>query len=157
MRPNSAPCYAIRLSWCLGLLVTVEVLWLFVRNHYWPKTIKHPVISPAKGVYLGPNKESQLGTYNLWPTTDKGTTVREQRQESFFYRRERRFGRGCYKRRVLWRELEVQSIGAFHWLNCCWTRRNSSFVLLGSKIVTFFLLELQGISLPVGSAIEVKW
>ena len=30
-----------------------------------------------------------------------------------------------------------------HWLDCCQARRNSFFLLLNSKVVTFFLLEVQ--------------
>ena len=48
----------------------------------------------------------------------------------------------------------VQSIVAFYWLSCdslslagCgWAWRISSFFLLGSKVITFFLLEMQGIT-----------
>ena len=61
-------------------------------------------------------------------------------------------------------KLGDQTIVGFHWPNCdCLLlsellpgKENSFFLLLSSKIVTFFLLEMQNVSLPVGSATEVE-
>ena len=43
-----------------------------------------------------------------------------------------------------------------HWPGVLPGKENSFFLLLSSKIVTFFLLEMQNVSLPVGSATEVE-
>ena len=43
-----------------------------------------------------------------------------------------------------------------HWLGVLPGKENSFFLLLSSKIVTFFLLEMQNVFLPVGSATEVE-
>ena len=97
---------------------------------------------------FGNNKDLQFRTCNLWWSTGKS---REQKRGTFFYREEG-VGRGYYKPRVHWRKLGVQSVMAFHWLSCVtvshwlgsWrARRNCSFLLLGSKVSTFFLLEIQ--------------
>lgn len=88
----------------------------------------------------------------LWKTTSKSS-----KGEETLYR-EGEVGRGCYKQKVYWRKLGFWSIAAFHWLSC---DKLSLVKLLpveekiflppaeGCKVV-HFLLEMQGMSLPMG-------
>ena len=51
----------------------------------------------------------------LWQSTCKSSKAKQRR---LFYRGEGEVGRDCYKQKVHWRKLEVQSVVAFHWLSC---------------------------------------
>ena len=61
-----------------------------------------------------------LDTY-LWRTTCMSGLTKERRRGT---------GRGCYKQKVHWRELGVQSIVVFYWLSYCQARRKPFFFLL---------------------------
>ena len=68
--------------------------------------------------------------------------------ETFFYRGEGEVERGCYNQFVggNWGSKWLfigWIVTVFHWLGYSQARRNSFFLLLGSKVLTFLLLVMQ--------------
>ena len=113
-------------QWALWLPAPVcspasELLGVFSGSHVsdtqycWPKTIKQPVILPAKWVNSRTAKNCNLGHAICGEPQASQENIRD---DSFFYRGEGGVGSDSCKQRVLWRKLEVCSIAAFHRLSC---------------------------------------
>ena len=108
--------------------------------------------------FMGSQSQTWLSNWTELNWTGKSG---EQRKGPFFTEEKRKLQRAVIR-------SPLEEVGSLQWLfnrlvtDChklAWgvaSKENSFFFLLSSKIVTFFLLEMPNVSLPVGSATELE-
>ena len=91
---------------------------------------------PDQWVYAGATQNCNLGQAN------SGETYRSpvKQVRGNFYKGEEAVARGCYKQKVHWRKLGVQSVVAFHWQS--WNSLSLAGLLLGEEKFFFPLVGL---------------